>query len=99
MPFKHMRMMGAHFNEPNKVFLISIEVESMSCDPPMNQKEIIASISFYKIKHLIVSYYNEQHLFIPCLFELFAQTIRLRKDNSKIINFRFPSVFASISDC
>ena len=35
----------------------------MSCDPPMNQNEIIASISFYKDKHLIVSYYNEQHLY------------------------------------
>ena len=38
----------------------------MSCNPPMNQKEIIASISFYKNKRLIVSSYNEQHLFIPC---------------------------------
>ena len=44
----------------------------MSCDPPMNQNEIIASISFYKNKRLIVSYYNEQHLFIPCLFEFFS---------------------------
>ena len=41
----------------------------MSCDPPMNPKEIIASISFYKNKQLIVSYYNNEHLFIPCLFE------------------------------
>ena len=24
MPLKDMRMMGAHFNEPNKLFLISI---------------------------------------------------------------------------
>ena len=24
MPLKNMRMMGAHFNEPNKLFLISI---------------------------------------------------------------------------
>ena len=44
----------------------------MSCDLPMNQKEVIASISFYKNKCLIVSYYNEQHLFIPCLFDFFA---------------------------
>ena len=62
--------MGAHFNEPNKLFLISIhssiEVESMSCDPPMNQTEII---NFYKNKHLIVSYYNEHHLFIFCLYD------------------------------
>ena len=28
----------------------------MSCDPPMNQKEIKASISFYKNKSLIISY-------------------------------------------
>ena len=42
----------------------------MSCDPPMNKKEIRASISFYENKRLIVSYNNEeQHLFIPCLFE------------------------------
>ena len=51
------------------LFHSSIEVESMSCDLPMNQKEIIASISFYKNKCLIISYYNEQHLFIPRLFE------------------------------
>ena len=44
----------------------------MSCDRPMNQNEIIASISFYKNKRLIVRNYNEQHLFIPCLFEFFA---------------------------
>ena len=76
MPLKDMRIMGAHFNEPNKLFLISIsvsiEVKSMSCDPPMNQKEIIASISFYKNKRLLVSSYNEQHLFIPSLFRIFA---------------------------
>ena len=30
------------------LFHSSIEVESMSCDPPMNHKELIASISFYK---------------------------------------------------
>ena len=69
MPLKELRIMGGHFNEPNKLFLISIhssiEVESMSCDPPMKQNEIIASISFYKNKRLIVIYYNEQHLFIP----------------------------------
>ena len=41
----------------------------MSWDPPMNQKEIMASISFYKNKRPIVSFYIEQHLFIHCLFE------------------------------
>ena len=44
MPLKDMRIMGAHFNEPKKLFLISIhssiEVESMSCDLPMNQKRL-----------------------------------------------------------
>ena len=73
--------MGAHFNEPNKLFLISIhssiEVESMSCDPPMNQKEIITSINFYKSKRLIVSYYNGQHLFISCLFDFFLHYLFL----------------------
>ena len=53
-------------------FQSSIEVESMSCDPPMNQKEMMASISFYKNKCLIVSYYNEQRLFISCLFRMSA---------------------------
>ena len=80
MPLKDTRMMGAHFNEPKKLFLFlfhsSIEVESMSCDPPMNQKGIIASLSFYKIKCLIVSYYNEQHLFIPFLFEFLHYLLR-----------------------
>ena len=47
------------------LFHSSIEVESMSCDQPMDQKEIIGSISFYKNKRLIVSHYNGQHLFIP----------------------------------
>ena len=51
------------------LFHNSIEVESMSCDPPMNQNEIIASLSFYKNKCLIVSNYNEHHLFKPCLFD------------------------------
>ena len=44
MPLKDMRIIGAHFNKPNKLFLISIhssiEVESMSCDLPMNQKRL-----------------------------------------------------------
>ena len=44
----------------------------MSCGPPMSQKEIITSISFYKSKHLIVSYYNGHRLFISCIFDFFA---------------------------
>ena len=62
MSLKDMRIMAAHFNVPNMLFLFlfhsSIEVESMSCDQLMNQNEIIASISFYKNKRLIVSYNN-----------------------------------------
>ena len=36
----------------------------MSCDPPMNQNEIIASISFYKINALsLVTIMNNVYLY------------------------------------
>ena len=65
----------------------------MSCDPPMNQKEIKASISFYKNKRLIDLYYNE-HLFIYPAFSNFC-IICSYHSNERLVMF-LPNIYPGL---
>ena len=65
----------------------------MSCDPQMNQKEKMASISFYKNKRLIVSSYNEQH-FLYLAFSNFC-IICSYHSNERLVMF-LPNIYPGL---
>ena len=91
MPLKDMRIMGAHFNVSDIYFIALLRGKACLI---MNQKEIITSISFYKNKCLIISYYNEQHLFIYPVFSNFC-IICSYYSNERLVMF-LPNIYPDL---